>query len=395
MSRPSRETPGTRGVCVAPTTTSALLATTLVQVTAALIINAMPAIVSALTSAGRLSPATAGYVVGIDLAAQVVGTVLFLSYGRRVRWTVVQTTGILLMVAGNLLSCISPASAPLFVSRSVAGVGAGVVRSACFVAFARAANPARAIAGLNVAQILAMAAAVATFPWISERVGWFGPYLSLALLGVLAFATAPWWPKVPAESEARSLQFGFGPAGAVCLAAVFVYFLAQSGVFAFAEAIGGSVGQPAANVNLALEFSAFAGVAASIFAFAMTSRLTTTQSLFVGLLISLLGLFLMVLKGGFWVFAIGLGLFVFSWGATTPFEFAVAAAADSKGNTAAAFSASDGLGLAAGPAVAGVLVEAQRPLMLSGCAAVGTLVSVLLFAYVSNSRRWGAHMRRT
>lgn len=50
----------------------------------------------------------------------------------------------------------------------------------------------------------------------------------------------------------------------MCLIAVFLCFLAQSGVFTFAEAMRASVGQSAAQVNLALEFCASAGIAASV-----------------------------------------------------------------------------------------------------------------------------------
>jgi hypothetical protein len=268
----------------------------------------------------------------------------------------------------------------------VAGIGAGILRSACFLAFARANNPARAIAGLNVAQIITMVAAFATFPWLTRTLGWFGPYLALSVLGILTFASAPWWPKLGRSENTTPVSLAFGRAGTVCLIAVFLYFLAQAAVWAFAEAIGAGVGQSSSAVTSALEISAISGIAASGFAFVVSTRLSIAQSLTIGLCLTLAGLYLLTINAGFWPFAIGLGLFNFAWNATTPFEFSTAATADGSGNTAAAFSAADGLGLAAGPAIAGVMIAAHRPLTLNIFAAVCTAVSIALFISVCGQR---------
>jgi predicted MFS family arabinose efflux permease len=202
----------------------------------------------------------------------------------------------------------------------------------------------------------------------------------------MTFATTPWWPRLGRSEGAAPLSFTFGRAGTLCLLAVFLYFLAQAAVWAFAEAIGSGTGQSSAEVTSALEFSAFAGIAASMFVFAISKRLSTTQSLLVGLCFTLAGLFLLTFKSGFWPFAAGIGLFNFAWNATTPFQFSTAAAADGSGNTAAAFSAADGLGLAAGPAIAGVMITLHSEMTLNVLAAVCTLVSILMFASL-NARR--------
>lgn len=364
----------------------ALFATGAVQVTAALMANAMPAIVSALTSLGKLDPKMAGYVIGVDLGAQVGGTLLFLKYGQRSSWSTSMFVGMGLMVAGNLLSCLSQSTGELFGTRLVAGVGAGVVRSACFVAFARARDPARAIAGLNVAQIITTAAAFATFPWLTRVVGWYGPYLALSGLGVLVFATAWWWPILGRSEDTVGMAFSFGRTGAVCLVAVFIYFLAQSAVWGFAEALGASVGQSSTHVTSALEVAAFAGIPAAGFVFLVSTRLSGAQSFAVGLCLTLAGLYLLTLHAGLWPFVIGLGLFNFSWAATSSFEFSTAAAADGRGNTAAAFSAADALGLAAGPAIGGTMIAAHRPMTLVVVAAICTLISILLFVSISPRR---------
>ena len=361
--------------------TTALIATGAVQVTAALIIIAMPAIVSALTSAGRLNAAMAGYVIAVDLAAQVAGTLVFMSQGKRLSWSTALSVGLVLMATGNLLSCFAPSTLALIGIRLIAGSGAGIVRSACMVAFARARDPARAIGLLNVAQIVGMSAAFAAFPWLARTVGWFGPYLALSIVGLLMFATAPWWPKRLQAGDGAPLSLEFGRAGVLCLIAVFVYFLAQAGIWAFVEAIGFSVGQSSASVSLALQFAAFPGVAASVLASVVGARISLRRAFVIGLSLTLASLYLLTLGSGFWIFVIGVGPFNFAWCGTTPYQFAAAAAADRRGGTAAAFPAADGLGLSAGPAIAGTLVVAHGSLTLVILAALCTTISIFLFMY--------------
>lgn len=292
------------------------------------------------------------------------------------------------MVAGNSLSCLSQSTLELLATRLVAGIGAGVVRSACFVAFGRARDPARAIALLNVAQIVSMAAAFATFPWLSSVVGWFGPYLALSLLAILTFVTAPLWPKLGRSKDAARVSLAFGRAGTVCLVAVFLYFLAQAAVWAFAEAIGAGLGESSSHVTWALELAAFSGIPASAFAFVISTRISIARALIIGLCLTLAGLYLLTINAGFWPFAVGLALFNFAWNTTTPFEFATAAAADDAGNTVAAFAAADGLGLAVGPMLAGMLIAAHRSLTLNIFAAICTGISILMFVSIGGRRHY-------
>jgi DHA1 family inner membrane transport protein len=361
----------------------ALVAVGVVQVTGALILNAMPAIVGGLTRSGRLDSSMAGYLVGIDLASQVVGTILFLRHGRRFPWHVTLSFGIVLMALGNALSCLGSATIALFAARLVAGTGAGVVRAACLVAFARARDPARAIAGLNAAQVVSQGVAFATFPWLTSSVGWFGPYLALSIVALGTLATAFWWPKLEQSRPTGRSSFAFGWSGTWCLVAVFMYFIAQSAIWAFAEAIGTGANQSTAHVTYALECATLAGIAATPVVFALSSRLRVGQALVAGLAITLVGLYLLTVNAGFGPYALGISLFNFAWCVTTPFEFAIAAVADEQGNTAAAFSASDGLGLAAGPAIAGVLISEHRALTLNLLAALLTMLSIALFAFAS------------
>jgi len=368
----------------------ALIATGTVCATASLVISALPAIVNALTSAGLFDPAKAGYVVAVDLAGQVAGTLLFMSQSRRLPWSASLSIGLTLMVIGNLLSCFTPSTPVLIATRLVAGIGAGIARSACFAVFARARNPARAVALLVAAQIVTMSGAFAAFPWVTRAVGWVGPYLSLSVLGLLMFATAPWWPRQFRLHHAAPISLLFGRSGAVCLAATFLYFLAQAGVWAFIQAIGSAVGESSAFISSALAFVAIPGIAASLLASVVSVRVSIPRALIVGLCLTLAALYLLTIDAGSWIFGLGLGLFYFAWCGTVPFQFASAAASDRSGNTASAFPAADGLGLAAGPAVAGTMLVEHGTLTVIILAAFCTAFSIALFvAATGQGKRLG------
>jgi len=61
--------------------------------------------------------------------------------------------------------------------------------------------------------------------------------------------------------------------------------------------------------------------------------------------------------------------------------------ADNRGNTAAAFGAADGLGLAAGPAIAGALIVARGTLSLIVFAAFSTAISIAMFISTTSRRK--------
>ncbi len=346
------------------------------ELTGGLVINALPVIVSALTSAGRLDAAMAGYIVGIDVAAQVGGGLLFLSHGRRRTAAACLYIGLALVMIGNVVSCLALSTAMLIATRLVAGCGAGVIRSTYFALLARARDPARALARFNVTQTIVMFGALSLFPRLTQVMGWIGPYVALSSLAALMFATAPWWPRQMQSQDAASLTLSFGRAGAVCLFATFLYFVAQVGLWAYAEMIGQISGAPTDSITLAVAFAGVPGIAASLLASVITARTSVTRALMLGLGLTLIALFLMPMGRSLWAMAVGLSLFYFAWCVTIPFTFAVAVASDRELSTASAFIVAVGLGAAAGPACAGKVVLEHGTLaliILSACCTTGSI----------------------
>ena len=365
----------------------AFIAAGAVEVTAALILNTLPSIVGALTDAGRLDPAMAGYVVAIDLAAQVAGTLLFMRESRRRLWSTCFSAGLALMVIGNLLSCATLTVGGLIATRVIAGIGAGILRSAYYVLLARARDPARAVAILCVAQILSSAGAFAVFPLLIGAAGWYGPYLAVSGLGIVMFATAPWWPKQLGGSRGTPMSLAFGSTAAVALVATLVNFAAMEGAWGFMEAIGKGLGESKAAIGTALTLAAIPGILAMMLVPVISARISVARALMLGLCLTLVSFYMLTIETRCWPFGMSLGLFYFVWNLTIPFQFAAVAASDPSGAAAAAFPAADGLGIAAGPAVAGVVVlQYGTPSLLvvaAGCAAI----SVAMF--VAASRRRG------
>ncbi len=359
---------------------STLVAAGMVQVTASIMMNTLPAIVEALTEIGRLDAAQAGYVVGTDLAAQLAGTIVYMSQGKRMRWSTSVSIAIVLMALGNVLSCFAPSAGALLLTRWVAGGGAGVLRSACLVLFSRARNPTRAAAFLGAGQVASMSAALATFPWATRAVGWFGPYLMLSILALLLFATAPWWPKQLTVDDRPPVSLSFGRAGIVCLVATLLYYAAQEGAWGFLAAIGTAAGEPASLVGSALAFVGIPGVMAALTASAISARVSIRSALILSGCLTLTALYCLTIRGSTWTFPLGVGLFYFAWCGTFPFLFAIAARSDRGGNTAAAFVAADGLGLALGPTICGTLVVRSGPLAVVIFAGLTILISLMLFS---------------
>jgi predicted MFS family arabinose efflux permease len=207
----------------------------------------------------------------------------------------------------------------------------------------------------------------------------------LSVLGVLMFATVPWWPTKLQSEQTPPVSLSFGRAGTVCLIAIFLYYVAQAAVWAFLEALGTTVGQPTDRIASALALVGIPGVAASLLVSVVSKRLSLRQGLLIGFGLTLGSLYLLTVHAGMWTFGLGVGLFYFAWCGTVPFQFASAAASDLSGNAVAAFPAADGLGLAAGPAIAGAMVMQLGTHSVVALAVACTALGIGLFYWISPS----------
>jgi len=357
-----------------------LLAAGSLGLIATVVAAVLPALVGAWQTALGFSADQAGYVAATELFAQVGGTLLFLCVGRAWSLSRCAGVGLAVMVAGNLACARSEHFLALVVSRLIAGTGAGVVRALSMKCLALAVYPGRAFALYASGQVAVAATVSAVIPQVLDVAGLRVPFLVLAGICAVSVALIFRLPARLPSSEGASRVLRFRRQTFWTLAALFVFFVGQAATWTYLAPLGREQGIPPAVINGTLTWLNVAGLMGTLGAGALAvylPPLPTIISLAGVTLASILALFHAQSSPA--LFAASACCFYFAWGASLPFQFAIIARCDQTGAAAAAAPALDGLGLACGAAVGGVLVFRFGVAAVGALCAVGTILGIACY----------------
>jgi predicted MFS family arabinose efflux permease len=326
-----------------------------------------------------VSESNAGMILSTELSAFALGAaMLFAALGQN--WRHIVTVALLLMTIGNALFLFVDTLYAITLARFIAGLGAGILMTMTMQVIALTRDPDRIYGLWTVGQLLLGALATIAFPDLIAAGGIKAVFLIWALLAVLLFATIQFYPAGPdraikADSQCTTApRFGLG---LLCLFGLFIYYSGQTGVWVYLERLGESWGIGREMVADTLFASLISGVAGSGLAILLGNKLGRTLPITVSLLISAAGISLLILSGGATVFTVAACLFNFGWYLFLPYITAVIAAADDSGKLLTSLAVTFPASLAAGPAVAAILIDHS-----------GTLLPCLIFGLISIPFGW-------
>jgi MFS transporter, DHA1 family, inner membrane transport protein len=365
-----------------------LLAAASLGLVATVIAAVLPVLVGAWQTTLGFSADQAGYIAATELFAQVCGTLLFLYIDGA--WSLRRCAGLGLavMVAGNLACAQSSHLVALVASRLIAGTGGGMVRALAMKCLALAMYPGRAFALYASGQVAIAATVSAVIPQVINGAGLRVPFLALA--GICAAATALifWLPAHRASGERARRALDFHPRTAWTLGALFIFFVGQAGTWTYLAPLGEERGISAAIISSTLTWLNVAGLAGTLTAGALAVYLRPmpTISTLAGItLLSILVLFHVHASG--LLFVISACCFYFAWCASLPFQFAIIASCDHTGAAGATAPAVDGLGLACGAALGGLLIAHFGVGAVGVLCAFGTVLGIACYLAGSLTHR--------
>jgi MFS transporter, DHA1 family, inner membrane transport protein len=342
----------------------------------------LPVLVGAWQKQAGLQVDQAGFVAATELFAQVAGTGLFLWASPRWSLRVIAVTGLGVMVIGNVATAVSVDFTSLIFARAIGGAGGGVIRALCMMSLAKAMSPGRAFAVYAGAQVALAAATTALISHFVEVLGVRAPFLILALASVLGFALCPLLPRhspLPRSvNRVRGLNT-YPMAAVLAILALFIFFAGQGALWTYLAPLGAYQSIPAAGVAQALTLLNFAGLAGALGVGALAHRVDPRIALLTLLsteILSIMGLFHVHSSLGFIASA---GVFYFSWCASFPFQFTVISQADRSARASAVVPAADGLGLAGGAAISGVILPTLGVGSAGWICAAASVVGITLY----------------
>jgi MFS family permease len=362
--------------------------------TSSALVVVKPLIVGALIDQYGFTPREAGFVAGIEMLGIGFAAFLVGIFGPSWRRRAIVRTGAALGIVGSAVPLVAGLYPAVLGLRLVAGLGCGLIAGVVLSTLGMTRDPDRTF-GLYFLTIYLLSALL--FPASSVSIQWLGAdggYLLLAALLLSALASARVFPDTalvpPAKSDGGRLAFPLG--GALLSLSVSVSFWVGLGAFvAFSERLALDRGITGPQIAGVLAFAQFASIAGAITASMLHTRLGRALPTLGAMACALAGFVLLGRTAGFTGFAAAVLLIYYAWPLFLAYLNGTMSVQDRAGRIVALSVTSQTVGMAIGPAVAGVLVTSHG---YSAVVALGLATSIvamaLLVPLVIATRRAGA-----
>lgn len=317
-----------------------------------------PAVAAQLASQLALDPVQTGRLFSVELGAMSLATLPAWYWLKRVAPRRAALLAALLFIAGNIASA-TVASYPLLLAlRFVTALGGGSLMILCMASAANLPNPSRVYGLWLLGQLVLGAVGLALLPGMFARHGLSACYLSLAALALLALPLTRAFPVslTPQRQQADApLHKGKALLG---LAAVLCFYLSLSGVWTFIGSIAQASGIDSSASGKVLALATLMGMLGATLAASLGARLPRHVLLVLGF--AVLAAAILALRGQLPLarFALAAMAFKLMWTFVLPLVLATLADLDRSGRLMNAINLMIGAGLAAGPAIAGQLLQA-------------------------------------
>ncbi|RQR84817.1 MULTISPECIES: MFS transporter [unclassified Burkholderia] len=350
-----------------------------------LLLLVAPAVAGQLATQLGLSASQIGTYFFVELGAFSLATVPSYLWLGRVDARRVAACAIALFGAGNLLTALwMPGFVTLLALRAVTALGGGSLMVLCMTSAATSENSDRVYGLWVVGQLIAGAIGLFVLPYVFAGFGLRALYVALAVLALLA---APLSRGFPATLGARSASARAARGAAtntpqrfvaLAIGAVLTFYLAIGSVWTFASRAAAEAGlDPQATGNV-LAIASVMGIAGAALASCAGGRLARRTMLAAGyalLAASLVALAALPHARGY---SAAIFAFKFAWTFVLPFILATVAQIDTSGRLVATLNFVIGAGLAAGPLLAGLLLDAGGT--MHALFAAATAVAIASFA---------------
>ena len=349
-----------------------------------------PAFVDGMVHQLGFSASQAGYVAGTENLGKAVQSLLMMYLIVRVNWRHLYYAALAVLIVGNLACTLIHSYEAFRAVRFFTGMATGTIVPLSYVIVGLTIAKDRNFALILMSLMVYAAVVFEALPSVFEALGFTGLmqfFAAFASLGLLVVRNLPvsGEERQEAASDAITLPWRFR---GMALVTMFAYFVATFGIWAYLSLIGKDGGLSDAQAGNALSLSQFFGIGGALVAMLLGSRFGRAWPLAVGLGGSQVVLLMLDGFQGAAGFMVAACLFNLLWNFTHPYLLGAQASFDRSGRQVTYATAMQMWGIAAGPAVAGWLLEdgtySDVIWMSAGCMA---LAMVLIQAPVLKAAR--------
>ncbi|WP_120520998.1 MFS transporter [Arthrobacter celericrescens] len=320
-----------------------------------------PVVAGKLIQQFGLTPVQLGGLFSLELGAFSLATVPAYLWLRRINLRTASYLFTAVVIAGNLLSGFVDSFPLLVAVRFVTSLAAGSITVILLTLSGKTSNPSRAFGIFVVFQLAMGALILAVFPALFAGAGVSAIYWTLAGLGVACLVVVNRIDgevlrrEVPAAAAARTkVPLAKFVAG---LAAVFLFYVALSGVWSFMAQISAAAGTELSATSLVLSVATVAGIASALVATVLGDTPRRRLYLIAGYLGMALSVALLFGAPGLIQFAVAAVIFKFAWTFILPYLLSTLADLSGGGHVMNTTNLMIGGGFAVGPVLSGALIQ--------------------------------------
>lgn len=338
---------------------SRLTVTVLIASFIALALYLAPAMVTVMIARLGFRPADPGYVISAEMAGMGLATFPALWWLSRIHWGRLACLMLLAIAVGDTASIAATTPLALAIARFATGLAQGTVSIICMSALRLTRDPNRSFGIWLFAELSVGAVALLGLPLLVSVAGIGGVYATLGLLALLLAGIGLHIPsghdrgaraKVLASTGARDLW-----AGVAGLAGILGFYIGFSAIWTFTSQMASPAVAPAV-VARALSLAPIGGMAGAALAGAIGTRFGSARPFAVAVAALAAAAGTLGLKPEWAAYQLASCGVLLGWTFGVPFLFGGIAQVDASGRLTTAINIVIGTGLAAGPALAALVV---------------------------------------
>jgi predicted MFS family arabinose efflux permease len=340
-----------------------------------------PMIVGALVDLRGLTERQAGIVAAVELSGLSLGILALLSFIGRLQRETFGWIAVGAIVTANISTCFAHEFGPLLALRFLSGVGAASAFCISSSMASSSKRPEHSFAIVNAVCIAYSGILTLFTPGILRDHGLPGIMVTLSFITLLALLVLRWTHAHDIVKGPRVLpKLADIPLPVVALLLMMLFLYTGHGsIWAFQERIGVAAGLSEQAVGKWIGISMLLwGVGGSLLARVASLSIGRIWPQILSLGASFLAVLLLVFGATPFDFALSSGLIAFSWFYGLPYQMGLLAARDPKGRAALAGTMMSTAGMAAGPALATLLLVGGTHLFIGVFAGICYLLALAI-----------------
>ena len=354
-------------------------------------INFLPGVVSALAGGIGFSEVEAGQIVALNGYGGLLGSAVAIFLVRQVNWKATIACCLTLLTLMDSASIWVEGYSAMLGWRFLAGVLGGLSLGVAFSVLARLNNPDRAFGTLLFVQFSIGSLVVYLLPGLEALINAYAVFYVMASIALLSVVFIALLPRLDLSKDVKQRPrsvFGEYRNACLLLAAITLYQIAASAIWAYVGLIGLAAGIAAERASSYIAITGLLGLLGAMLPVVTGSRLGRLNWVVTAVALSVMAVLLLDFAQHATLYISAMALLFFAWPAVQAYLLAVTAEVDGSGRLTSMAAVVSFVGLATGPLLASSLLEkGTYSLMLYVCAMLFVLSYLLLLKPVQAYER--------